>query len=220
MPEVKIYMNFKKFVFSIPLVILLIMCCYQFLDEGIALFVKKVLMSGKPSSLFLVDVPDLLPVFVWVITAAAWALYFHDKNKHIDDTRTMFSLLVGTSLPITFSLKSVLKFVFGGITTRFWLASPVTREFHWFHGVGHYSGFPSGHTAVFTVILLDLWKYYPQYRRAFGGFLFLLVLALISTGYHFLSDILAGAYLAYIAYYFTDHSLKLFLKDRQRSDKG
>jgi membrane-associated phospholipid phosphatase len=213
-------MNLKKFVASIPLVILLIICCYYFFDEEIALFVKRAFMSDERSSLFMSDVPDLLPVFVWIITAVAWTLYFRDKRKGIDDTRTFFSMLVGTTVPISFILKSIMQFVFGGITTRFWLANPVGREFQWFHGVNHYTGFPSGHTAVFTVILLDLWKYYPRYRAAYGGFLFLLALALISTGYHFFSDILAGAYLGYIIYYFTDHGLTFLLRSRRYSKKG
>ncbi len=213
-------MNFKKFVISLPLAILLIMSCYYFLDEKIALFVKRALMSGKRSSLFSADIPDLLSVFVWIITAVAWIQYFRDKHKGIDDTRTFFSILVGTSLPVVFFIKSIMKFVFGGITTRFWLASPVTREFHWFHGVNQYTGFPSGHAAVFTVVLLDLWKYHPRYRAFYGGFLFLLALALISTGYHFLSDIIAGAYLAYITYYCTDHGLTLLLRFRCYSDSG
>ncbi len=212
-------MNFKKFVFSVPLVILLIMCCYNFLDEEIALFVKRALMSDK-RSLFLADIPDLLSAFVWITTAFAWILYFHDRRKGIDDTRTFFSMLVGSSLPIVFIIKSIMQFVFGGITTRFWLASPAAREFHWFHGVNHYTGFPSGHTAVLTVIILDLWEYYPRYRVIYGGFLFLLALALITTGYHFLSDIMAGAYLAYITYYFADHCLMSLQRSKSYGYKG
>jgi len=147
-------------------------------------------------------------------------LYFHDKRKGIDDIRTAFFLLVGTSLPLTFLIKSILKFVFGGITTRFWLVSPIAREFHWFHGVDNYSGFPSGHMAVFAAIFLDLWKYYPRYRSVYGVLLFLLAMALISTNYHFLSDIVAGAYLGYVIYYFADHGLTLFHKSRAEIDKG
>ena len=213
-------MNLKKFIASIPLAILLIMCCYHFFDVKIALFVKRVLMSGEQSSLFSADIPDFLPLFVCIITALALVLYFHDKRKGIDDIRTAFFLLVGTSLPMTFLIKSILKFVFGGITTRFWLVSPVAREFHWFHGVDHYSGFPSGHMAVFTAILLDSWKYYPRYRSVYGGLLLLLAMALISTNYHFLSDIVAGAYLGYIIYYFADHGLTLLHKSSAEIDKG
>ncbi|HUI44693.1 MAG TPA: phosphatase PAP2 family protein [Nitrospirota bacterium] len=213
-------MNLKKFITSIPLAILLIMCCYHFLDEGIALFVKRVLMSGKHSSLFSADIPDFLPFFVFIITALAWVLYFHDKRKGIDDIRRAFSLLVGTSLPMAFLIKSILKFVFGGITTRFWLASPVAREFHWFHGVDYYSGFPSGHMAVFTAIFLDLRKYYPRCRPVCGGLIFLMALALILTNYHFISDLVAGAYLGYVIYYFADRGLTLLHKSRDEIDKG
>jgi membrane-associated phospholipid phosphatase len=213
-------MNLKKFIVGIPLAIILIMCCYHFFDVKIALFVKRVLMSGEQPSLFSADIPDFLPLFVCIITALALVLYIHDKRKGIDDIRTAFFLLVGTSLPMTFLIKSILKFVFGGITTRFWLVSPVARDFHWFHGADNYSGFPSGHMAVFTAIFLDSWKYYPRYRSVYGALLFLLAMALISTNYHFLSDIVAGAYLGYVIYYFSDHGLKLLHKSRAAIDKG
>ncbi len=213
-------MDLKKIFSSFLLVVLLTICCYRFLDERIALFVKRVLMSGGQSSLFSANIPDLLPLFVFVTSALSLVLYFHDKHKGINDIRTIFSLDVGISLPITFILRFILKFVFGGIGTRVWLENPVSRELHWFHGTGNYSGFPSGHTAVFTVFLLDLWKYYPRYRLVYGGLLLLLALALIMTDYHFLSDITAGAYLGFIIYYFTYHSLMLLHKSRPESGKG
>jgi len=200
-------MNSKKIIASLLLALILVTGSYYFLDQEIALFVQKVVLSGKQFSLIAANIPDTLFTMVFVITTAAWAVYLHDRYKGVSDNQTAVSMLVGTSLPVTFFLKSLLKFVFGGINTRFWLAGHGAREFRWFHSDENYSGFPSGHMAVFTVLLLDLWEYYPRYRSFYMAFLFALALALILTDYHFLSDIIAGTYLGYIVHYSTRRGL-------------
>lgn len=200
-------MNSKKIVVSLLLTIFLVTGSYFFLDQEIALFIQRVALSGRHYSFFSSDIPDTLLLMVCFITVLAWPLYIHDKYKGVYGIRRAFSLFLGISIPLSFCLKSVLKFVFGGINTRYWLADPVARQFHWFHGYENYGGFPSGHMAVFTVLLLGLRDYYPRHRTAYAGFLFALALALILTDYHFLSDVIAGAYLGYIVHYGTRYGL-------------
>ncbi len=205
-------MNLKKTAVGFFLVVCFTAGSYYYLDQPIALFVKDVFLSGREQTLFSANIFDALLPMVFIIAAIAWVLYFRDKRHGAFGIRTAFSLLVGTSLPIAFVLKSLLKFLFGGIATRFWLACNVVREFHWFHGVDAYVGFPSGHMIVFTVLLMDLGKYYPRYRWACAGSLFLLALALIVTDYHFLSDVIAGTYFGGLIHFGTDHSLALLHK--------
>src|SRR5208283_1635710 len=111
---------------------------------------------------------------------------------------TRFVLLVANSVPLTFILELIVKHVVGRINTRYWLLHPTAREFHWLQGSGNYAGFPSGHMAVFTALVIALWTYYPRYRFAYFIFLSVLALALLATNYHFLSDIIAGAYLGVV----------------------
>jgi len=200
-------MNSKKVIASLFLALILITGSYYFLDQEIALFVQKVFLSGKQFSLFATNIPDTLFFTVCVITIASWSVYLHDRYKGLSGSQTAVSMLVGASLPLTFFLKSILKFVFGGINTRFWLMDPVAREFRWFHNDDNYSGFPSGHMAVFTVLLLDVWEYYPRHRPVYIVLLFVLAVALILTDYHFLSDIIAGAYLGYVVHHGTRYGL-------------
>jgi membrane-associated phospholipid phosphatase len=58
-----------------------------------------------------------------------------------------------------------------------------------------FDAFPSGHMLVVAALMSVLVRFYPKarpYCMVVGG---LLALALILTAYHFLSDIIAGAYL-------------------------
>jgi PAP2 superfamily len=57
--------------------------------------------------------------------------------------------------------------------------------------------------AVFSVVVFALWLYYPRYRLSTGVFLLGLALALISTDYHFVSDMIAGVYLGWVVHYCT-----------------
>jgi membrane-associated phospholipid phosphatase len=151
---------------------------------------------------------SFIPI-VCIITGIAWIAYVYLAHKGIYNTHAQFFQLVAVTVPLTFFLESTLKYVVGRINTRFWLHHPSIKEFHWLQGVGHYSGFPSGHMAVFTVLVFALCRFYPRYRPAFFGFLSVLALALIATDYHFLSDIIGGAYLGWIVHFSTLQSLTL-----------
>lgn len=200
----------KKIIGSAILAGLLVVGSYYFLDKEIALFVKRVLASNARFSIFSADLPDLLFPTVCAIAGVAWAAYYYYARKGVYNKHTRFFLLIASAVPAAFFLKSILKLVVGRIDTRFWLRHPDIKEFHWFHGVGHYNGFPSGHMAVFSILGIALWRFYPRYRPAYGGFLALLALTLIATNYHFLGDVIAGAYLGLLVYDVTLRSLWLF----------
>jgi membrane-associated phospholipid phosphatase len=186
-------------VLSKPLLFLfLLTISYSVLDKRIALFVQELLKSGTALSLFSMDIPDLLFLMVCVITVVSWTAFFYLNREGGSAKLARFFLLLGISVPVVFALKSVLKFLIGRITVRYWLLYPDAPEFQWLSGVENYSGFPSGHMAVFTVMVLALRRYFPRYRGVYYAVLSSLGLALILTGYHFLSDIIAGVYIGIV----------------------
>jgi membrane-associated phospholipid phosphatase len=207
-------MNVKKVSISFLLVVLLVLCSYFFLDARTALFVKRIWMSHSRLTVLSVHIPNFLFPLVCLITAISWTAYFYLTNKGIYDTHARFFQLVAITIPLTYFLKSTLKHTVGRIDTRFWLRHPGFIEFHWFHGGGNYSSFPSGHMAVFMALVIALWRFYPRYHSAYFGFLLVLALALIMTNYHFISDIIAGAYLGFLVNYFTHLGLTSFSKRR------
>ena len=207
--------NLKKSIGSFPPAAFLIICSYFFLDKEIALFVRKTLMSKARLDILSTSIPDILFPLVCAITGIAWTVYFHLKRKGVFNTHSRFFQLVAISVPFAFFLKSILKHQVGRINTRFWLLHPGFQEFHLFHGSRNYSGFPSGHMAVFTVLITALWRFYPRYRPTYVVFLSVLAAALIVTDYHFLSDVIAGAYLGLMVDFCTLRGLALMRNSKQ-----
>lgn len=201
-------MNLKKIIVSFPLVALLVFLSYSVLDKSVALLIKKLWFSTR-LSLFSTDIPDLLPLLVVLITGFAWIVFFYLIRKGIYNTQTRFFQLIAVTVPFANVLKWALKYVFGRINTRFWLQHPSANEFHWLHGSANFSGFPSGHMAVFTVLIIALSIYYPRYQTMYNACLALLALALLVTNYHFLSDIIAGAYVGLLVHAVTQYRLTL-----------
>ena len=63
---------------------------------------------------------------------------------------------------------------------------------------------------VFTAFGIAVWLYYPHYRRPVIITLLILGAALIATDYHFLSDVIAGAYLGVLITYFLWYAFNRF----------
>lgn len=213
-------MNLKKKTRIFLLAALLIVCSFYFLDKEIALFVRKTLLAHSRLDIVSTDIPDHLFAITCIVAGIAWAAYAYLARKGVRDIHAQFFLLVACTVPLAFFLKSILKYVVGRINTRFWLLHPGFKDFQWFHGTGNYAGFPSGHMAVFTVIALALWRFYPRYRFASAGFLSLLALALIVTDYHFLSDIIAGAYVGLVVHYFTCQAVRYLDSNEYTKNSG
>lgn len=187
--QMKMYQS-QKIINRSLLALGLIIINFLWLDKPIALFVNEIISGhdSLPSS----HIPDLLFPFSLSVTAFAWTAFIFLKRQVRHELAAQFFLFIGISVPISFLLKSVLKFLIGRINTKYWLLCPGSPDFHFLHGTENYCGFPSGHMAVFTVIVLALRRYFPRYRLIYNAALASLGLALIVTGYHFLSDVIAG----------------------------
>lgn len=162
------------------------------LDHSIALAVRRLSLRNPALTR---DLPDLLLLAVLAATFFLWVAYLGRIRRGIDDTRTGFFRLAACTVPLAFVLKSLLKHLFGRMNTRFWLLHQTEHDFRWFQGGDNFSGFPSGHMAVFTAFIVSAWLYYPRFRLVYVGLLLMLGGALIATDYHFLSDVIAGAWL-------------------------
>jgi membrane-associated phospholipid phosphatase len=169
--------------------------CNFFVDRELALFVGRIFYRNPVWSRYTADLPDLLFLVVCCVTVSAFVCYLYRTGKGIFDKSTRFFQMVAFAVPASFLIKSVLKFVFGRVNTRVWLVHPEWYGFHFFQGGGDFAGFPSGHMAVFAAFAAAWRRRYPQYNSLYLFFLLSLAAALIATNYHFLSDVVAGAYL-------------------------
>jgi membrane-associated phospholipid phosphatase len=197
------------------IVLFVIVGSIRFLDTEIAIRVMRFLQSINTLHKATENIPDLLPYLVGFGTALMWAIYFYRSRKKKFDVKMEFLKLAATTLPVAYLLKWFLQFVFGRTDIRHWLTASETLRFNWFHGIG--SGcFPSGHMTVFTAFGTAVWFFYPYYRRPVLITLILLGIALIATDYHFLSDVIAGAYLGFL----TTYSLWLLLSKTPSTHKN
>ncbi len=175
----------------------LILVSFYFLDRAIAFNVMNLLRSIHPLQKATEHIPDLLPYLVGIGTIVMWTIYFYRKHKNLNNANTQFLLIAGAALPAAYILKTFFRFVFGRTGPRDWLLSHRRIEFHWFHNFT-IGSFPSGHMTVFAAFGAAVLIYFPQYRKPVYIFLTLLGAALIGTDYHFLSDVIAGAYLGFV----------------------
>jgi membrane-associated phospholipid phosphatase len=174
----------------VPIVIL----CVQFVDVPVALFVKEHLYGNRHWSRLTSDLPDLLLVVVVVTTVLALSLYLVRTRNGIYDAATSFEKLVAWAAPVSYVTKDLLKSVFGRVNTRTWLHDPQLYRFEWFERRQGFEGFPSGHMLVIVTLLAAAWRFYPRTRPLCLALAIMLGLALVVTDYHFVSDVIAGAY--------------------------
>ncbi len=183
------------------LVSLVTILSIKFLDAGIALKVMHFLQTVYILKKATKSIPDFLPHLVSIGTVFLWAFYFYRLQKKKFDKETKFLKLAATVLPIAYLVKTLLKFLFGRTSPRDWLINNQTLTFHWFKT--WHSSFPSGHMVVFAAFGTAIIIHYPQYRKPVLIFLVFLGAALVGTDYHFLSDVIAGAYLGAVTTYST-----------------
>ena len=168
---------------------------FRHLDAPVARTVKAYLHANAPLARATANIPDLLLLLVCVGTAVMWVDYFRQRRNGGSEIRQRFLRLAATATPAAFILKSILQGICGRVKTRSWPASDAPPGFAWLSGDG---GFPSGHMLVFTAFFTAIGRHYPRYRLPAAILLFLLAAALILTDYHFLSDVIAGAYLGFL----------------------
>lgn len=187
----------KATLYSFPAATLAVVASVFFLDQPIALAVDRGLRTNELLVHYTARIPDLLLPVVLLFSAGAWFAYLRRVRSGVYDDRTRFHRLVGTALPVAFVLKAALKYVFGRINTRAWLEHPAVNGFLWFRGADGHSGFPSGHMTVFAALAAAAWIFFPGMRGYCALVLGILGAALILSNYHFLADLIAGAYLGW-----------------------
>jgi len=108
-----------------------------------------------------------------------------------------------TEMPLLYSWATIWavasEMIFKRIFGRGWPDPTLVREhlygFHFLHGQTHWDSFPSGTSTVSVAMLSVLWILQPRWRAP-GLVVTVLLSAVVVVGnFHWLSDVLAGAFL-------------------------
>lgn len=110
-------------------------------------------------------------------------------------------LVAGLAAFVAWALKEQLKYAFG----RTWPETWTNNNPSWvkdgvfgftpFHGGTGWSSFPSGHTTTIAAAMMVLACAWPRLRLLWALPVVLVAVGLIGADFHFLSDVVAGAYL-------------------------
>ena len=106
--------------------------------------------------------------------------------------------LAALSMIVAEAIKTALKLACGRTWPATWVYDNPsflrdgTYGFFPFHGGHGWAAFPSGHTTIVCACMAVLWLLLPRWRPLYA---LATMLGLLGMNYHFLGDILAGAYL-------------------------
>jgi membrane-associated phospholipid phosphatase len=188
-------LDVKRFVISLVFVTGAVLLCIRWVDRAIALLLVQNMPQVIDSHAG--DVPDLLLPITLAVSGASWAGYAWLTFRKSKSPLRHILATIGLSSLLSFAGKEILHFLFGRLTPRQWLASPDMAQFQFLDMSGAAGGFPSGHMAVFTPVLIALYRIFPSMRAWWISLWAALALALVGGNYHFVSDVIAGAYLGF-----------------------
>jgi len=167
----------------------------RYCDRPVASFIHDSLYRNRQWSALTSSLPDVLLLIVILISLPSAVLYFFRKRKSLLDSRTRLLGFLALTLPTAYIVKSVLKYLAGRVETRYWLHHQQAYEFHWLQGSDNFNGLPSGHMIVFATLFAVIARYFTGLRLCCYSVLLVLALLLVATNYHFVADVISGAYI-------------------------
>jgi membrane-associated phospholipid phosphatase len=145
-------------------------------------------LSYFPNPLFLVAL--VLSIILLLRMIFGRPLSWHQMNIFVCSLGVIFTEIT----------KNILKFIFGRTWPETWVDNNPSfiRDgvygFHFMHGGSAYQSFPSGHMAAACTVLSVVWIRYPHFRSYSVVAGLLVGAVLVGANYHFLSDVIAGAF--------------------------
>jgi membrane-associated phospholipid phosphatase len=171
---------------------------FQWLDRPIALFAHS--QAGRSHHgiwVGLTHIPDpLIPLAVIAfVVLGLRALLGKAMSRH------RAAALVGSvSVIVAETTKDQLKFIFGRTWPETWTHNNPSfihdgvYGFHFLHGGEAYDSFPSGHMTATCAVISVIWLWYPHLRWLCAIAALAVAAGLVGANYHFLSDVIGGAF--------------------------
>jgi membrane-associated phospholipid phosphatase len=170
---------------------------YAWLDRPIAFFVHDEMRSIQ----LFAELPKTSEWFAMLALGVLTLLGLRGLTGRPLSKLEAVALLCALSLLASAAVKSWLKFAFGRTWPETWVNNnpSLIRDgvygFNFFHGGRGYESFPSGHTAAVCAVTAVLWICYPKWRPLYALVVAAVVVGLIGADFHFLSDVVAGAFI-------------------------
>jgi membrane-associated phospholipid phosphatase len=177
--------------------VVLVAVAYAWLDRPIAFFAHSELAHNKLFG----ELPKISEWFTLIGVGVFAVLGLRGLTGWPLARFEAVALLCALSLITSAAVKNYLKFAFGRTWPETWINNnpSLIRDgvygFNFFHGGRGYESFPSGHTTAVCAAMAVLWICYPKGRPLYALVVAAVVVGLIGSDFHFLSDIVAGAFI-------------------------
>jgi membrane-associated phospholipid phosphatase len=186
----------QRWLLTLAVTVLAIVISYLWLDRPIALLVHAQLPHYEAFAR-LTHIPDpFVPLAVIVFVSLGLSTLSGRALSKLQTT----ALVCSISLIVAEAIKIQLKYIFGRAWPETWIQNNPSfiRDgaygINLFHGGAGYASFPSGHSAVTCALISVLWIWHPNLRAIYLIVVFAVAIGLIGANYHFLSDVIAGAF--------------------------
>jgi membrane-associated phospholipid phosphatase len=179
----------------------LVVACYWYVDRPVAYFVAQHKLAATPKLVWLTEPPPIVQAWsplVAAILLAAWAWLTPRRWQRVLITAC-----------ITLIVADQARESLGDLCGRYWpetwhndnpsLIGTGAYGFHPFETGDDVGSFPSGHAARIAAFLGVFWFAYPRLRATCLLLGVPLAVSLVAMNYHFVGDIIAGAYLGAVA---------------------
>jgi membrane-associated phospholipid phosphatase len=198
MPDSQIALiRVKKWLIALTVMVAAVAISYAWLDRPIAYFAHGELAHNK----LFAQLPKISEWFAVIAIGAFLVLGLRGLTGRALSKFEAAILLSAISLVASAAIKNQLKFVFGRTWPETWINNnpSLIRDgvfgFNPFHAGSGYDAFPSGHTTAVCAAMSVLWICYPKWRPLYALVVAAVVIGLIGANFHFLSDIIAGAFI-------------------------
>ncbi len=181
---------------SLGLLIIACLISMRYIDFPIAYHIAYYSAHGVTQGLDNVNV--LLTDAVYILAIIVMAVYVACRFFNIDNQMTNICAVLSLSIAVVFFVKTQLQQIFGRLgpaSINFSTINPHQHGFFYDYQWMREGSFPSGHMMIFSCLFLLLSFSFPKIRFWCYGALAILAFLLVLENYHFVSDILAGAYL-------------------------
>ncbi len=174
----------------------LVALCYFFVDRPVAFWVSAHHTNRFRFLVWLQDPPPIIQMWAPAVLAAlairrAWGPFRHWEQ-------TLLAALL--SLLVAVQFEGSLKFCFGRYWPETWihdnpsLLGDGEYGFHPFHHGMAFGSFPSGHMIRTLALAAVVWLASPRWRWACIFATLAVTIGLIGMNYHFVGDVIAGAF--------------------------
>lgn len=187
----------RYFVFTFPAILIALVICCLFIDRPFAIEMSR-LAWLKPSGALGFSMASFLTQVCYGLLVLVFVVYFCLSARGVKCKLLGCIAFVSQSVVFAFFIKSALQFFFGRYVPRYkgsdsllFVRNQHLYGFHWFQ-----SGcFPSGHMTVLTAAVISIALFYPWFKWIAFALMLVMAALLLLLNYHFLSDVIAGAYL-------------------------